>query len=183
MPTDLSLLPARERVCCFTGHRDMTMEQMQAVLPRLTDAVTALLERGVTTFIVGGARGFDTLAAIQLINLRRHLYPNLRLVLARPCPDQASRWVESERTLYETIRANADLDILLSDHYYNGCMHNRNAFMVDHSSHVLAYVTRNSGGSYYTVNLARKQGVTVQNLADCEHSLYFPDQQGLFDGI
>ena len=176
-------LPSREQVCCFTGHRDISLSAMHRVLPQLTEAVTSLLAKGVTTFIVGGARGFDTLVAIQLINLRRHLYPNLRLVLARPCPGQADRWTPTERSLYETVRREADLDILLADHYYNGCMHNRNAFMVEHSSHLIAYVNRTTGGSYQTLTLARRQGLAIQNLADDGTLLSFPEQQGLFDGI
>lgn len=174
-------LPPAEEVCCFTGHRDIPYNAMEKVLPHLTEAVERLLSRGVHTFLVGGARGFDTLAAIQLINLRRHLYPQLRLVLVRPCLGQADRWPSSEKALYETIRREADLDILLSDHYYNGCMQNRNAFMVNHSSHLLAYVTRNSGGSYQTMNLARRRGITIENLAPDGTALYFPEQQGLFD--
>lgn len=176
-------LPPREQVCCFTGHRDISFSEMQNVLPKLTQAVATLLRAGVSTFIVGGARGFDTLVAIQLINLRRHLYPNLRLVLVRPCPGQADRWSATEQSLYETIRREADLDILLSDRYFNGCMHSRNAFMVNHSSHLLAYVTRTSGGSWQTFALAQRQGLTVQNLAEGGISLTFPEQQGLFDGI
>ncbi|MGM9646978.1 MAG: SLOG family protein [Eubacteriales bacterium] len=176
-------LPPKEQVCCFTGHRDMPFSVMQEVLPRLTEAVAELLRADVSTFIVGGARGFDTLVAIQLINLRRHLYPHLRLVLARPCPGQADRWPAAERALYETVRREVDLDLLLSDRYYNGCMQRRNAFMVEHSSHLLAYVTRTSGGSYQTLTLARRQGLHIENLADSGVALTFPEQQGLFDGI
>lgn len=176
-------LPPENQVCCFTGHRNLTLSDMQEVLPRLTEAVTDLLQRGVHTFIVGGAQGFDTLAAIHLINLRRHLYPYLKLVLARPYPEQAARWPASQQALYQTILREADVDILLSDHYYNGCMRNRNAFMVNHSSHLLAYLNRNSGGSYQTVNLARKRGIHIQNLAPEGINLFFPDQQGQFIGI
>ena len=176
-------LPPREQVCCFTGHRDMTYLEMQEVLPALTQAVEGLIRTGITTFIVGGARGFDTLVAIQLINLRRHLYPQLKLVLARPCPDQSARWTVTERSLYETVRREADEDILLADHYYSGCMHQRNAFMVQHSSHLLAYVTRNSGGSYHTLVLAKKQGLRIRNLAERPVSFSSDEQLSILEGI
>ena len=176
-------LPPRDRACCFTGHRDMTYPEMQAALPSLTKAVEELLQKGIDTFIVGGARGFDTLVAIQLINLRRHLYPRLKLVLARPCPDQAAYWNATQRSLYETVRREADLDILLSDRYYNGCMHRRNAFMVEHSSHLVAYVTKSTGGSYQTLMLAKKQGLQIQNLANCPVELPFTRQMSILEGI
>ena len=176
-------LPPAEKVCCFTGHRDFPHEQMEAVLTRMTAAVDRLYKQGIRTFLVGGARGFDTIAAIQLINLKRHLYPEMKLVLVRPCPGQADRWSPNEKLLYQTIRRDADLDILLSDHYYNGCMQQRNAFMVNHSCHLLAYVTRASGGSYQTMNLARKKGIAIENLAPEGAALTFAEQQGLFDGL
>ena len=176
-------LPPRDRACCFTGHRDMTYPEMQAVLPSLTKAVEALLQKGVDTFIVGGARGFDTLVAIQLINLRRHLYPRLRLVLARPCPDQSAYWNATDRSLYETVRREVDLDILLTNRYYNGCMHRRNAFMVEHSSHLIAYVTKSSGGSYQTLQLAKKQGLQIQNLAAFPVEFPFTQQLSILEEI
>lgn len=176
-------LPPAEMVCCFTGHRDFPHEQMEAVLTRMTAAVDRLYKQGIRTFLVGGARGFDTIAAIQLINLRRHLYPQLKLVLVRPCTGQADRWPAQEQALYNTVRREADLDILLADHYYNGCMQKRNAFMVNHSCHLLAYVTRPSGGSYQTMNLALKKGIAIENLAPDKVALPVAEQQGLFDGI
>ena len=176
-------LPPAEKVCCFTGHRDFPIDQMEGVLLRLTEAVDRLYKQGIHTFLVGGARGFDTLVAIQLINLRRHLYPELQLVLVRPCPGQSDRWSPREKILYETVRREANLDILLSDHYFNGCMQNRNAFMVNHSCYLLAYVTKNTGGSYQTMNLARKRGIFIENLAPNGTALTFPEQQGLFDGF
>ncbi len=179
----LQRIEDRGRCCCFTGHRDMPYQAMEVLLPRLTEAVKELLSKGVDTYLVGGALGFDTVAAIQLINLRRHLYPQLRVVLVRPCADQAAKWPTAQKILYETVRREADGDILLSDRYYPGCMQKRNAFMVEHSSHLIAYVTRRSGGSYQTATLAQKQGLHIQNLAEGGVALTFPEQQGLFDGI
>lgn len=180
---DFLNLPPADEICCFTGHRDLSYQQMEEVLPRVSEAVDRLYKRGVRTYLVGGARGFDTLVAIHLINLRRHLYPELKLVLTRPCPGQSDRWPPREKVLYQTVRREADIDILLSDHYYNGCMHNRNAFMVNHSCHLLAYVTRNTGGSYQTMCLAQKRGIAIENLAPDGSALAFMEQQGLFDGL
>ena len=45
-------------------------------------------------------------------------------------------------------------------------MHKRNRHLVDNSSICICYLTENSGGTFYTVNYAKKQGLTVINLAE-----------------
>lgn len=47
-----------------------------------------------------------------------------------------------------------------------GCMHRRNRHLVDNSGVCVCYLTRNSGGTAYTVNYAKKQGVNVFNIAE-----------------
>lgn len=173
-------LPPADQVCAFTGHRDMTTREMETVLPSLTFAVEQLLRRGVTAFLVGGAIGFDTLAAIQLLNLRQ-IYPQIRLYLAIPCKGQDAKWNASQKSLYARIRRDADGEFVLAEHYYRGCMQRRNAFMVDHSAHLIAYVNRTSGGSAQTLALAKRRGLSVQNLAESPPPLRFVNEQGTLD--
>lgn len=45
-------------------------------------------------------------------------------------------------------------------------MHRRNRHLVDNSGVCVCYLTRNSGGTAYTVNYAKKQGVNVFNIAE-----------------
>ena len=45
-------------------------------------------------------------------------------------------------------------------------MHKRNRHLVDHSSICVCYLTEDRGGTAYTVNYAKKQGLKVINLAD-----------------
>ena len=51
-------------VCCFTGHRDLEPWEEQKVYTRMRYRVERLMmERGTKYFGVGGAQGFDMLAA------------------------------------------------------------------------------------------------------------------------
>lgn len=45
-------------------------------------------------------------------------------------------------------------------------MFRRNRYLVDNSSICIAYLTKNKGGTAYTVDYAKKLGVTVINIAD-----------------
>lgn len=155
----------RLRTCTFTGHRNLTHAEMTAVEPALRRLITLLADHQVDTFITGGALGFDTLAAATIINLRRTLLPQIKLVLALPCPEQADRWSAADRALYHNIIEHADEVCMVSPAYVRGCMHKRNRYMVDRSSYLIGYVARPSGGSYATLQYAQKQGLHIQNLA------------------
>ena len=56
-------------VCCFTGHRNLPIDSMRAIYSRLGRAVRYAYDRGVREFRVGGALGFDTLAALSVQSL------------------------------------------------------------------------------------------------------------------
>ena len=97
----------RMQICCFTGHR--TLPKARAVeLVRLLDGhIAALYEQGVREFRTGGARGFDTLAALRVLALRDK-HPDCRLSLYLPCITQSDAWPAGDRALYQDILAKAD---------------------------------------------------------------------------
>lgn len=64
MDTTLSeWLAMPEKICCFTGHRNLPPLKVNQVAQRLERAITQLLPSGTQYFMAGGAMGFDTLAA------------------------------------------------------------------------------------------------------------------------
>ncbi|MDR0818878.1 MAG: DUF1273 domain-containing protein [Oscillospiraceae bacterium] len=157
-------MTAREHTACFSGHRDVPAEVIPVLREALEKQILFLLGKGVTTFLAGGARGFDALAAAVVLNLRK-LNPQMKLILVLPCPDQGRKWVELERELHDEIKRKADGVITLFDEYHEGCMQTRNRYMVDNSIVCIAYLTRRAGGgTYHTVRYCKKQGVMVVNL-------------------
>ncbi len=127
-------------------------------------AVEEAYERGCRTFICGGARGFDTIAAQEVLESRR-IHTDIQLVIAVPCASQADRWPLKDRKIYREILGHADKVIILSESYYSGCMQNRNRFMVDNASVCFCYMTRFEGGTWFTVRYALHQGLMLKNLA------------------
>lgn len=156
------LLP---RAAAFTGHRDIPTSEYEALTRRIFLTVDRLYREGVSTYYCGGALGFDTVAAVTVLNMKTR-YPDIRVVIAVPCPDQSRTWAESDCVLYERILARADEVVTVSPHYVRGCMQIRNRYMVDRADTLIAYVKRDTGGSAYTKRYALKKGLTVIDVTE-----------------
>ena len=154
----------KNKTACFTGHRDIPSSQVPLIKQKLKTILKQLICQGYCYFGVGGALGFDTLAAQIVIELKKQ-YSQIKLILVLPCKDQASRWNSQDMEEYERIKACADKIVYTSEHYYNGCMQKRNRHLVDYSSLCICYLTKQSGGTQYTVDYAGAKGLTIINLA------------------
>ena len=151
-------------VCCFTGHRKIDGETLQMLSILLNKALASLVSNGVTVFRTGGAMGFDTLAALKVIELRAE-NPNIRLELFLPCREQANKWDKLSREYYEYILSKADSVTYVRENYQRGCMLERNRRMAEGSDFCIGYCTSDKGGSAYTLGYAKKNNVRVINLA------------------
>ena len=76
-----------------------------------------------------GALGFDTLAALAVLELKQQ-YPQIKLILVLPCRNQTREWKEADIQKYEWIKSKADKVVYTSEHYYNGCMQKRNRHLI-----------------------------------------------------
>lgn len=154
-----------QKGCCFTGHRTIPDGRAAELRERLINGVQYVYTTyGITDFYTGGALGFDTLAAEAVVACRQ-LYPEIRLILAIPCRDQANRWSAADIAKYEGIKRKADHVVYLSEQYSRDCMMIRNRFMVDHSRVCICYLTKKTGGTAYTINYARHTELRIFNLA------------------
>ena len=154
----------RSNTCCFTGHRDISAmtyaelnKQLEAVVPRL-------IERGIRYFVCGGALGFDTLAAVEILRAAR-FDADIKLILALPCRDQTAKWGEYDKRVYDALLSYADEVIWLAERYYTGCMQKRNRAMVDASACCICYLHSDKrSGTLQTVEYARASGLPVVNV-------------------
>lgn len=152
-------------ICCFTGHRSYEKDASRRERIAFEKLVNHLIDHGYTTFIAGGALGFDT-AAAEYILKKRKKGCNVRLWLALPCANQDERWQEADRLRYEKIKAAADRVDCLSESYYDGCMQERNRYMVNHSSVCVAYCTKSYGGTAGTIRYAQNRGLRIYNIPE-----------------
>lgn len=150
--------------CCFTGHRKISSDEYKMIVEKLELKIIELIESGIIYFRCGGALGFDTLVAKLIINLKIK-YPYIRLILILPCVEQTKWWKEEDREVYKYIIDNSDEILYTSKYYFRGCMFKRNRTLVDGSRFCICYLTKNSGGTFYTVNYAKEKGLIVYNIA------------------
>ena len=159
--------------CCFTGHRpdalpgygDEASEEMQTLAYLLNRAVERAIEDGVTEFYVGGAQGFDTLAA-ECVLRQRELHPALSLHLALPGQNQTNGWSARDKSRYQAILHEANEVWYASELCSQESMKRRNRYLVDHAGRCIAYLRRMRGGTLYTVNYALDSAIPVDNLAE-----------------
>ena len=137
MPDDLI-----SATCCFTGHRDLPRYEEQKVLTRVRYLLNPLLDRGVRYFGVGGAMGFDMLAAEYLLNLRDNGGKKISIISVLPFPSWRNDWPEAEGPGVYLLRDRK---------------------LVDGSAYCISYCHRTTGGTAYTVRYAMKKGIPVYN--------------------
>lgn len=155
----------KSKTCCFTGHRKIPPENFEEISRRLETAIIRLIEKGCIYFGVGGALGFDTLAAQAVLKLKV-VYPHIKLIIVLPCENQAQHWKKEDKITYEDIKTKADKVVYTSRAYYSGCMHRRNRRLVDNSGSCICYLTKETGGTAYTVRYAKEKMLTVYNVAE-----------------
>ena len=155
----------RGQTCCFTEHRIIPLEEYDSIKEKTQETVEKLIEKGVCYFGAGGALGFDTLAAEVVLEAKKR-HSEVKLILILQCYDQDRMWSAKDKRVYANIKAQADKIVYTSETYTRGCMHKRNRHLVDNSGYCICYLTKEEGGTYYTVNYARKEKLTIINVAD-----------------
>lgn len=148
----------------FTGHRFYDFSQRDVIQARLTSAILDAYENGFRNFISGFALGIDLMAAQLVQSLKREL-PGITLTAPVPFAGQSERYNVYDKKVYSRLLKLADKVIVLSDYYYPKCFLDRDEFMVENASCLIAYYDgRERGGTYYTVKKARARGIPIINV-------------------
>ncbi len=152
-----------EKICCFSGHRDISPETEEIVFVNVLNTIEKLYEEGYRIFKAGGAIGFDRIAADAVIALRQK-HSDVELHVYIPCLDQNKFFSESENEHYLAQMRSANKVMCMRKSYTKGCMYERNRALVDGSDTLICYLRKNSGGTAYTVNYAIEQNKHVIRL-------------------
>ena len=151
----------------FTGHRIAD----PAIRAALYDTIKRLAEDGADTFCTGGAAGFDTIAAEEVLRLKNE-YPHIKLQLVLPCsPKEQTRSFSREmKEAYVKVMRGADFMECVSQSYTKTCMKERNQRLIDLADVCVCWydsVNRPYSGTGQTVRMAEKKGIRVINLLSC----------------
>lgn len=150
--------------CAFTGHRPHKLPwkdnekdpRCVMLIRRMTEQIAKLAAEGITDYYSGMAEGTDLWAANAVLRLR-HDNPAIRLHCIIPYHAQPDKWGARSQIAYHRILSGADEIKELSHDYYDGCLLDRNRYMVDHAETLLAvYNGEYRGGTAATVRYAQK---------------------------
>lgn len=157
----------RGMTCCFTGHRALPNEQIGEIETR-TEAVvcTLIKEKQVCYFGVGGAAGYDTLAAELLFRLRKTRYPHIKIILVVPFDGFTRGWTEEQRVHYNQFLGHYNKVVCAAACAGREAYLARNRRLVDASAYCVGYCTDRYSGTAYTMEYARYQKVKVYNVAE-----------------
>ena len=158
-----------KKTACLTGHRpkslpwgyDETKESCLSFKKDLQTIFTGAYKYGLINYLVGMAEGFDMIGAEALIELRKK-YKDINIIAAVPCKGQELRWKPEQQKRYHKLLKQCDEVIILSDTYTNTCMNDRNKFMVEHSSVVIACCNGKPSGTLNTIRFAKEKGCKIR---------------------
>lgn len=167
-------------VCCFSGYRPEKMPQNMTegssafldMLSRLRHAIKHASENGFRYFLSGMSRGFDLWAAETVLELKHSGY-DIRLWAAIAFPGMDAYWEPEWQTRYNNVLLQADHIFPVAQKYSPECYTVRDRFLVQQSNHCICFFDGVPGGTAYTVGLARRSGLTIDNLADMQLTFDF----------
>lgn len=144
--------------CCFTGHRPEKLNiPEEIVIQKLWKAIEEAFSDGFTDYITGMSRGLDIWAAEAVLELKKE-FSYIRLICGIPFDGFEKSWEIEWQERYRQILLSADEVHYISDRYTRGVYQKRNEWMIDHASMVIAGYTGVAGGTWNTIEYAKKQG-------------------------
>ncbi len=185
LPCEIGLITEEERAdlraecphaVFFTGHRKIPAEDAVALQENLSKEVESLVYAGFTTFLCGAARGFDLLAAMAVLRVKRN-NPSVRLIYLVPCRNQAEKWSPEEQQWYRNMLLHGEIR-LLQEQYDSTCMRKRNQMLVENASIGVAYYNpqNKASGTGMTYRFAEERHRSVINLYTMETEVLLPLQ-------
>ena len=147
----------KNKTLAVTGHRDIdkTLD-----INKLENIFIDYIKKGIDTFLIGMAVGFDSICFKSLYKLKKEY--NIKLICCIPCKNQDKNFSEKQKKEYKKFLSESDENIYVSEQYTPYCMIKRNKFMVDNCSVLVAYLRKLSGGTKQTVEYAKSKQVLIE---------------------
>ena len=159
-------LTLEQQTCCLTGHRVIPPGEEKKIITRTRYILLKLIrEKNVRYFGVGGAVGFDMLAAEYLLYLKAHREQQLKIISVLPYPAwrETEDWTDELRRREDRILLACDKVVYVRPEYEKNVFLLRDRKLVDGSAYCVSYCNRPRSGTAYTVKYALDHGVKVFN--------------------
>ena len=159
-------LTREQQTCCLTGHRVIPLGEEKKIMVHARNILLRLIrEKNVRYFGVGGAVGFDMMAAEYLLDLKAHKEHQLKIISVLPYPAwrETEDWTDELRRREENILRACDKVVYVRPEFETGVFLLRDRKLVDGSAWCVSYCNRPRTGTAYTVKYALDRGVKVFN--------------------
>ena len=158
----------KEKAICFTGHRPNNLpwrsyecgEQFNNFKANLRNVIVGNIQKGYKYFLSGMAMGFDLIAAKVILELKEEY--DIKLIAVLPYSNHGKNWNMQDKIRHDEILKNADDIIVLNEEYNKYVFFDRNKYMVENSSKVIACYNNIKGGTLNTIKFALKHGREVE---------------------
>ncbi|MDE6667829.1 MAG: DUF1273 domain-containing protein [Clostridia bacterium] len=158
----------KAKTACFTGHRPQKLpwgfnendERCKTMKATLKAEIETAVQNGYNTFFCGMALGFDMICAETVLELKQKY--DIYLIGAIPCKHQDRKWSKEYKIRYRNLLKRLDRVHYVCKHYTGAeCMLERNRYMIDNSSLLIALFDGGDGGTKFTVDYAREKGLNI----------------------
>ncbi len=159
--------------CCFTGHRrrdlpfggDTSKQGVRNLISTIHLLCREAYSRGIRTFITGMAEGADMICGSVIMDIiGSGECPGTRLVCALPYEGHIREIkLPRDRYVYSLLMQAASAVVVTGDIGDSGRYRERNRFMVENSSALIAvYKEKQRGsGTLQTINMAKRSGLDI----------------------
>ena len=151
----------RLNCCAFTGHRPEKLEGKEGmVIVALRKEIVKAIDDGYRIFLTGMSRGVDIWAADIVIELRKY-NKELMLVCVVPFEVMERQWPVDWKKHYRMVLKEADCVHVLSEQYERDAYRNRNMWLCEHSTRLIAVYDGSWSGTGSTIQYAREQNISI----------------------
>ena len=105
-----------EKSCLFAGCRKIQENKKIKLKAELYLLLTELINDGYIGFYTKGALGFDTIAALTVIRLKKS-HPNIKLIFVYTCKGQTKGWNLRDIFIYEYIKLHCNKYVYKREKY------------------------------------------------------------------
>ncbi|MBQ8965574.1 SLOG family protein [Ruminococcus sp.] len=172
IPKD-ELITDKAVTCCFTGHRsrdlpfggDVSRQGVKNLISTIQLVCSRAYEAGYRTFMTGMADGADIICGSVIMDMMNDVrYKGMKLICVLPYREQRRELSSAgDRYIHSLLLERAEYVVVTGEAHDRGRYRERNQYMVDHSSALIAvYKEKQRGsGTLQTINMAKRAGLTT----------------------
>lgn len=154
------------KVCCLIGHEDLRDYNIEKMKSALEKQINQLMEKGIDYFITSCRLGFETLAALKVIEMRSKMHYDSNLLIMSLFEEEKRKvwfknWSKKDLETYEFIKKNIYEEYDVTGET-KGTLLAQHKSMIDVSNYVLvAFNGKDLGATHSAVNYAIKQNKKI----------------------